>query len=96
MISILKNIVVVIALIATIALGYFLYIRPSSFNDSNLNVQLEITYKVGRFVQRLNELKQIQITGDILADQRFSSLTSFTQPIQAEPLGSENPFAVNN
>jgi hypothetical protein len=95
MLSILKNIVILIGFIATLALGYFLYIRPMGMDDSNSNLQLEITYKADRFVQRLNELKQIELSGDILADRRFTSLTSFSSPVQSEPVGRENPFVVS-
>ena len=73
---------------------YFLYVRPLSVEDSNAAVQLEITYKADRFVQRLGELKQIELSGDILADRRFSSLTTYTKPVQVEPIGKENPFEV--
>lgn len=94
MFSILKNILILIVFFVTIALGYFLYIRPASVEDSNAAVQLEITYKADRFVQRLGELKQIELSGDILADRRFSSLTTYTKPVQVEPIGKENPFEV--
>jgi hypothetical protein len=96
MLNILKNIIILIIFVATLALGYILYIRPSNIDDSNLSKQLEVTTKANRFVQSLNELKQIELSGDILADRRFSALTSYTKPIQPEPIGRENPFDVNN
>ncbi len=96
MFTILKNTIILIAFFATLVLGYFLYIRPASLDDSNANLQVEITYKANRFVQRLNELKQVELSGDILADRRFSSLVSYTPPVQPEPVGRENPFGVAN
>ncbi|MFM2381998.1 MAG: hypothetical protein RLZZ76_765, partial [Candidatus Parcubacteria bacterium] len=89
MLTILKNAIILIALCATIALGYFLYIRPTSNDDSNATLQFEITYKANRFVQRLAELKQIELNSDILSDSRFSSLTLFSAPVQSEPVGRE-------
>jgi len=97
MVSLLKNILILGALIATLGVGYFMYVeRNSALSDaSNDALADDIEAEAAAFLTRLNELKNIQLETDILSDPRFSSLSNFTAPTLAEPIGRSNPFELN-
>lgn len=97
MLSLLKNIFIVLALVATVGLGYFMYTqRNNGLSDSsNSALANDVAAEAAAFLERLNELKSIELETDILSDPRFSSLSNFTAPTQAEPIGRSNPFELN-
>ncbi len=93
MFSFLKNLLIGIALLVTLGLGYYLYIyQPSLEDDSNAGIREDVSLKAARFLAQLNELKEIELNSDILSDERFSSLQTYTTAVQAEKVGRSNPF----
>lgn len=96
MASILKNIFIVLALLATAGLGYYLYLdQNSALQATDMALSGDIAMETADFLRKLNELKAIEIDGSIFSDERFSSLTNFSVPIEAEPIGRTNPFELN-
>ena len=94
--SILKTFFIVLALVVTAGLGYYLFVYQTSLeNTSNATFNNDVATKAARFLKKLNELKEIELNSDILSDGRFSSLTTFTAPVQQEQIGRTNPFDVN-
>lgn len=97
MTSLLKNILILLAIVLTGAVGYYLYINngSSASDDNTASVDNSLAADTAGFLTTLNELKQIQLDGSIFSDPRFISLVSYTQPVAAEPIGRSNPFDVN-
>ncbi len=95
MVSILKNIFILLALCVTIGLGYYLYTQNKSalLEDGGVlsdNVELESA----EFLRRLNQLEAVELNGDIFYDPRFSSLLVVSPEVVAQPIGKSLPFAV--
>jgi hypothetical protein len=96
MASFLKNLLILLGLVATVALGYYLYKQNAQATletGGPLADKLEI--ESAQILSQLAELSAVELNGDIFYDPRFSSLTSVTPQISAEPVGSENPFEIN-
>lgn len=97
MISVFKNILVVIALLLTLAFGYFLYLQNNNatLNIDNQDISINASAEAAQFLQRLTELKAITLDNTIFLDPRLSALNSYAGEVQAEPIGKSNPFLGN-
>jgi hypothetical protein len=95
MTSLLKNLVIITFLVAALAVGYYLFIQnnqgsltaaPGGARDGGaaINAQLQL--------RQLQELQQIEISGDLFADERFRSLQSFREPVRPAAAGRSTPF----
>ena len=96
MASLLKNILILLALAATVAIGYYLYKQNALATlqtGGPLTNNLEV--ESAQILNRLNELSAVELKGDIFYDPRFSSLKNVTPNVSAEPVGSSNPFKKN-
>lgn len=95
--TLFKNIFIVLALIVTAVLGFYLYTQNvgSDSKASNRVISESVTVQTANFLRRLNELKAIELDSAIFSDPRFNSLITFQQPSQAEPVGRTNPFELN-
>jgi hypothetical protein len=94
--SILKTLFTLVALAITLGLGYFLYVQRGQLEDtSNFGDSTTASIKAAKFLNQLNDLKTIELSGDLLSDGRFSSLVQFSSPIQSEEIGRQNPFESN-
>lgn len=95
MFSLLKQIFIILALLATAGLGYYLYTQNSGalVDSTNAGGSAGIAVEAASFLSRLNELKAIQIDKDVFSDPRFSYLTDIDATVQPEPVGGRsNPF----
>jgi hypothetical protein len=96
--SIIKNIIVVGGLLALAGLGYYLFVieGAATLNTSGgyLNSQAEAENK--SFLQRLEDIKDIELSMAIFNDDRFRSLTDFSSVIESVQSGRSNPFVDNN
>lgn len=97
MLSLLKNIFIFFILVATVALGYYVYKDRNEdlVDSSNGQLAEDVTVEASEFLTRLNQLKQIDLDSEILSDPRFTSLTTFSIPPEQEEIGRPNPFEVN-
>jgi hypothetical protein len=95
MTALLKNLLLLLGLLATLGLGYFVFFGNPELEDTSNLGAAELDLKAARFLARVNELKQIELQGDILSDQRFGSLVNFSGEVVSEAVGSENPFISN-
>lgn len=97
MFSFIKNIFIIVAVLLTGALGYYLYMNQSGAleDTSNGGIDQNVALQTTEFLRRLNELKAIELNDAIFSDPRFSSLTNFATPLQSEPYGTSNPFELN-
>ncbi len=95
MFSLLKQIFVIVALLSTAGLGYYLYTQNSGALEDTTNTggSAGIAVEAASFLSRLNELKAIQIDKEVFSDPRFSYLTDIDSTVQPEPVGGRtNPF----
>jgi hypothetical protein len=92
MTSTLKNLFVLLAFLGTLGLGYFVYFGNPELEDVSNSGAADVDLKAARFLARINDLKQIQLNGDILSDIRFGSLVDFSGEVSPEEIGRENPF----
>lgn len=91
-----KNVLLIIALVIVLAVGYFTFFRGGSKSDELVSV--EANPAIPTFGQELlielNRLKALRaVNKDIFDDPIFVSLEDFTVPVSPEPLGRSNPFA---
>lgn len=91
--SLIKNILIVLGLIVTAALGYYLFvIEQGAVISGNERVTAQAEIETQEFLQRLNELKNISLSDSLFADQRFRSLIDNSRPVPTLPIGKQNPF----
>ena len=97
MLSIFKNVLVLIALLLTLAFGYFLYMQKNNatLNTDNGNISMNVAAEAAQFLQRLTELKSISLDNTLFLDPRFDSFRAYSTEVQAEPIGKNNPFLSN-
>lgn len=95
--SLIKNIFLLVGVLVTCALGYYLYTQQteSIAHSSNKAVSEDVAAQSAEFLRSLNELQAIQLDNSIFSDPRFSSLVNFSYPVEPVPVGKSNPFEVN-
>lgn len=92
MMSVLKNIFVIVGLLLVAGLGYYLYQDGSLLEGANQNGDLQVEAQSEEFIRRLETLKRISINDELFSDPRFTSLRSFATPVPVLPIGRSNPF----
>ena len=99
MTSMLKNLIILLALIALGALGYFIFF---SSNDSAIvstsgsaNVNSQAAFQTREFKRILNDLNTIDLDSPLLQDTDFLQLRDHTQTVSERPYGRSNPFSSN-
>lgn len=94
--SMLKNLLVLLALIGLGALGYFLFFNGDSgsivTSGGAANVNSQAAFQTREFRSILNDLNRIDLDTDLLQDPNFIQLHDHSQPIVERPFGRENPF----
>lgn len=92
--SLVKNGLILTALLAIGWFGYYMFVL-----QSDVNVSLEgpgansARLASEQFLHELNEIKNFDLTTRFFEDARFRSFVNFTEPIKPQPVGRENPFA---
>ena len=96
--SFLQNALILLGLTLIVGLGYFLYTQNSGLDVATQNaaVTMQIELETADFLRRLNELKAIELNGDIFTDERFASLIRFSPQLLDQPLGKSNPFEITS
>lgn len=96
--SFLQNALIFLGLILLIGLGYFMYTQNTNLDvdSQNAAISMQVELETADFLRRLNELKAIQLSGEIFEDPRFASLIQTSQPLLPQPLGKHNPFDINS
>jgi type II secretory pathway pseudopilin PulG len=95
MFSLFKQVLVLFALLATIALGYYLYARNGSALEDTTNAEgsAAVAIEAASFLSRLNELRAIDLDAQVFSDPRFSYLEDHSRAVVSEPVGARpNPF----
>lgn len=89
------NLSIILGLITIAFAGYYLY--TSQFSQSlNFDTDDQTTQNMLNntriFIERSNSIKQVKLDTTFFEDERFTSLRSYTSPIQARPEGRPDPF----
>lgn len=89
----LKNIAILIGLITTIAIGYYLFvIEDQSLRSGNASVSTSAEQQSREFLNRLQDLQGTDIRTDVLQDPRFTNRADYRRSVPVLPTGRENPF----
>lgn len=91
MTSTLQNILIVVGIILTAGVGWYMYSENSRMS---LDVRSagEVQAEIQSFIQTQNTLRRIDIDTSILNDSNFQSLEVITDPVLPQSRGRENPF----
>lgn len=92
MMSVLKNMFVIIGLLLVAGLGYYLYQGNESLVGGHETGGLQVEAESEDFIRRLEMLKRISIDKELFTDPRFTTLRSFATPPPILPTGRSNPF----
>ena len=92
----LQNTLIVGGLVLVGLAGYYLYVQNATFEVQDDPLSMQIQLETADFLRKLNELKAIELNGDIFADPRFSTLINFSVPVLPEPFGTTDPFYSQN
>lgn len=92
--SLFKNIIIILGIIATAALGFYVFSQNNSDTQGSNSVS-NVSVESAQFLRMLNELKTIQLDDSLFSDARFTTLVRFSHPTTAEPIGTLNPFNLN-
>ena len=95
MLSLIKNIGVIIGLLALAALGYYLFVleRGSTINPGVSSAVQQSEVEAEEFLSRLRDIENIEISTAVFDDERFRSLVNFSSVVDRVPVGRENPFS---
>lgn len=93
--SFIKNSIIILGLALLAALGYYLFVlnKDSGIDITDISISNQAEAETQEFLRRLNELKNINLSGEIFSDQRFQSLVDFGTDVEPSQIGRENPFA---
>jgi hypothetical protein len=90
-----KNIAIILGIITIGAGGYWLYTQEVAatpeFNGNEVTMQNMLS-RTQVFIERRQQLDQVELDISFFEDDRFQSLRSFTTPIVTQPVGRSNPF----
>lgn len=92
--SLLKNIMVIGGLLLIAAAGYYLLVvnGSSTIGGNNALVAGQAEQETQEFLRRLNEIESIKLSPQIFNDPRFDSFVDFTEPVEPQSFGRDNPF----
>lgn len=95
--STLKNLLTILGLATVAFVGYYLYTQQSNSALSTGADEGQLQDMLARtqiFIRHSEELDRIgMINTNLFTDPRFSTLRSFSKPIQESPVGRNDPFA---
>lgn len=95
----LKNLIILLILIALGAFGYFMFFNSSDDSivatGSGVDVDSQAAFQTREFKSILNDLNTIDLKTPLLEDSNFLQLKDHTQPVSERPYGRSNPFLSN-
>ena len=93
--GILKNILIILGLATVAFAGYYMYIQQGTTTlDGTSDAQFQaMLTNTQVFIERRQELDAIDLDTSIFEDRRFTTLITYTQPLEPIQTGRTNPFA---
>ena len=92
MMSLLKNLFVIIGLLLIAGLGYYVYTSQGSLSPVTTNQDLNLEAESAERIRKIDSIKRISIDRSLFSDPRFTNLRSFATPVPVYPIGRSNPF----
>lgn len=92
MMNALKNIFILLGLLLTAGLGYYIYTTQGSLNLAEQDRDFSIEAESADLIGKIDSIKRITIDEQLFADPRFTNLRSFATPVPVSPIGRDNPF----
>lgn len=92
MMSLLKNLFVILGLLLIAGFGYYLYTTNGSLGLSSSDTDLNVEAESADLIRKVESIKRISIDRSLFTDPRFTSLRSFATPVPVYPVGRANPF----
>ena len=89
----IQNLLILLGIVALVGLGYYLVTQNADSSLKNSAVDNRGAVETAQFLQKLNELTEIKLNGDIFGDPRFTTLVDNSEPVLEVPKGRANPFA---
>jgi len=90
----IQNLIILGGIVVLVVFGYYMYTQDTTL-DSESELSAQVAAESATFLRRLNELKAIELDGNIFSDPRFVSLINYSQPIIPESVGNPAPFDRN-
>jgi hypothetical protein len=92
MMSLLKNLFVIIGLLLVAGLGYYIYSSQGSLSPVSNEQDLNLEAESADLIRKIDSIKRISIDRSLFSDPRFTNLRSFATPVPVYPVGRSNPF----
>ncbi len=91
--GLIRNLLLALGLAVILYLGYVVFIQTDDAATSVSGAATsEALLSAQEFLATLQQLKAIELKGDVLSDPRFTSLDDIRKPDIPEDAGRENPF----
>lgn len=89
----IKNGIIIIGLLAIIAFGYYLFVfEDAAVRQNNVSATSQAQVEARAFLRRLEDLRSVQLSTDLLSDPRFTSRVDTSTEPPFIPSGRPNPF----
>lgn len=92
--ELIKNIIFALVFAVIAYLGYMIFIQDSdpTLTASNAEISNQAVRDAQDFLQKLQQLRTIELKGELFSDARFNALIDLRQDLVDEPAGRPNPF----
>ena len=90
-----KNIVIVLGLATVGFAAYFVFMKqedPVVSFETNEAMLESMLANSQLFIERRQNLETISLGTDLFDDERFTSLRSYSRPVEEQSVGRPNPF----
>lgn len=93
--STIRNILLLVALIVILAVGYFTFFNKGDEEllSSGVSGAEQVELETQALLKQLQDLQKVKIDQSIFSDPRFMSLQDYRQQLPEEGSGRANPFA---
>ena len=91
----MQNLLIFLGLIGLAVFAYYLLVIQSG-NELDTSASESASIESQLFLRQLNQIKSVSLDTSIFSDQMFRSLENQSTPVNPQPVGRTNPFAVAN
>ncbi len=96
MTNLFKNLLIALGLAILLFVGYIVFVKDDAggdyLNDQGNSTSVEAELETQQLLATLNELRALNVNGEIFTDPLFLSLKDFRNDLGDEPAGRPNPF----
>jgi hypothetical protein len=91
----MKNNLLIILAVVALAGGAWVFLNREAANDivtGSVTISDEVLANTQLFMARTALLQSTSINRSLFTNPRFTSLVSYTRPVEDQPVGRTNPF----